>query len=545
MKNNKETIFVIVAILGIIIFGTAIAPVQLQNDTFYTIKIGQYIMENGISQNDPFSWHENLPYTFPHWLYDVIIGQIYNLGGMFGVYLSTVGFTVLLGIVWFIVNCKLHKNKLTSFMLALALMYLMAPYIAARAQLVTFTLFVLEVYFIEKFLENKKIFYAIGLIIIPIVISNIHSAVFPFYFVLYMPYIGEYVMAIIAKTPIYSIKWSINGIDKKLLKGKLTEEKKKILEEKREKLKEKMALLESKYKKRKENVYKLQVEKNNNIKWLVLIMIICLFTGLLTPIGDTPYTYLIKILQGNTTNYINEHLPIIIMNSKPQLVMIALILAILIFTDTKIRLKDVFMLGGLLLLALMSRRQMSMFVLIGLTILNGFLVTLANKYDKGGCEKFVKLLQKPLGIVLTVVFVFVICIPFVKNKIDQKFIADTYPAKACDYILENLDLENIRLYNEYNYGSYLIYRGIPVFVDSRSDLYTPEFNNDKDRNIFSDFIKLNPFDEKYEEVFEKYKITHLLIPNSGLNRAFLDRDDNYKELYSDDDFIIYERLKVE
>ena len=86
MKKHKEVIFMIMAIVCIAIFATAMAPISLQNDTFYTIKIGQYIMENGISQFDPFSWHENLPYTFPHWLYDVMIGEIYNIGGMFGIY---------------------------------------------------------------------------------------------------------------------------------------------------------------------------------------------------------------------------------------------------------------------------------------------------------------------------------------------------------------------------------------------------------------------------------------------------------------------------
>ena len=161
MKKSKETIFMIVAILGIIIFGTVMAPIELQNDTYYTIAIGQYIMEHGISEYDPFSWHETLPYTFPHWLYDVTIGAIFNLGGMFGIYLSTVGLTVALGLIWFIVNCKLHKNKLTSFMLSIALIYLMTPYIAARAQLLTFSLFILEIFFIERFLSTRKKRYAI------------------------------------------------------------------------------------------------------------------------------------------------------------------------------------------------------------------------------------------------------------------------------------------------------------------------------------------------------------------------------------------------
>ena len=546
MKENKETIFMIIAILGLILFGTALAPIGLQNDTFYTIAIGQYIMENGISEYDPFSWHEALPYTFPHWLYDVTIGAIYNVGGMFGIYLSTVALTVALGIVWFLVNCKLHKNKLTSFILSLALIYLMSPYIAARAQLLTFILFILEIFFIERFLANKKKKYAIGLIIIPIILANVHLAVFPFYFVLYLPYIGEYVMAVLARIPNYIRKWRIHRIDKKLRKGKLTEEEKTQIENKAEILQNQIILSDNLREKRKQKAYKLIVEKNDNVKWLILIMVICLFTGFLTPLGDTPYTYLMKTLDGNTTKFINEHLPIIIMESKPQLCMIVLILTILIFTDMKIRLKDLFMLGGLLLLALMSRRQMSMFVMIGLIILNGLIVALANKYDKGGSEKFIQSMQKPIGILATLLVVLIISGYFIKDKANDKFISyASYPVEACNYIVENLNTENMKIYNEYNYGSYLIYRGIPVFIDSRADLYTPEFDEEQKRDIFSDFLNINGLSKDYETAFEGYGITHILIPTGATMNKFLSKDENYKELYSDNYFVLYERLSVE
>ena len=71
---------------------------------------------------------------------------------------------------------------------------------------------------------------------------------------------------------------------------------------------------EKKYEIKKQNKqnnkpYKIIIKKNSAVKWLVLVMIICAFTGLLTPLGDTPYTYLIKTMQGNTTQNINEHLP--------------------------------------------------------------------------------------------------------------------------------------------------------------------------------------------------------------------------------------------
>ena len=61
-------------------------------------------------------------------------------------------------------------------------------------------------------------------------------------------------------------------------------------------------------------------------------MIICLFTGLITPLGDTPYTYLAKTMQGNTTQNINEHLPMTIIEQPEVLSTIIIFLAILILS---------------------------------------------------------------------------------------------------------------------------------------------------------------------------------------------------------------------
>ena len=198
MENKMVKIKLnILAIILIIIFCCLMSPKTLQNDTYYTIKIGEYITENGITTEDPFSWHENLEYTFPHWAYDVMIYKIFDIGGMTGIYISTMVFASIFGILMYLVNVKLNKNRILSFVLTITAIYLFRNYIAARAQLVTFSLFLLTIYFIEKFLENRKLRYAIGLIMIPILIANLHTATFYFYFILYLPYIAEYFIYIL------------------------------------------------------------------------------------------------------------------------------------------------------------------------------------------------------------------------------------------------------------------------------------------------------------------------------------------------------------
>ena len=135
---------------------------------------------------------------------------------------------------------------------------------------------------------------------------------------------------------------------------------------------------------------------------------------------------------------------------------------------------------------------------------------------------------------------------FYEPKIDDDYIdKSAYPVQACDYILENIDLETARFYNEYNYGSYMIYRGIPVFIDSRADLYAPEFSG-KEEDIFSDFIDTSSIGKFYEDVFKKYDITHVITyKNSKMNMIIKETNDpNYKELYEDSYFTVYERLSV-
>lgn len=493
---------------------------------------------------DPFSWHENLSYTYPHWLYDFITYFIYHAFGFTGIYITTCLLSVILGISIYFVNTKLAKNQLFSFLITIGVMYLIRGYIAARAQLVTFILFILTIYFIEKFIETKKKRYAVGLIIIPILIANMHVAVFPFYFVLYLPYIAEYIIALLAETIIYK------KVKIKILKIKINRcMKKNRQEEKVESLRQKLKELEGKIDKVKikrtkelQNPYKIKLTKNSNVKWLILIMIICLLTGLVTPLGTTPYTYLLKTMQGNTTQNINEHLPMTLSDDTDALCTIILFLAILTFTKSKIRLSDLFMIGGLCYLMIRSRRQITMFAIVGSVILNRLMLQLLETYTKMKEKDLVNKLCHVVGVIIITVAMLSLSYYFGKDKLDDQYVDEsTYPVQACDFILENVNLETARFYNEYNYGSYMLFRGIPVFIDSRADLYAPEFS-EKEEDIFSDFIDTSSIGKFYGDTFEKYDITHVITyKNSKMNMIITKtKDSNFEELYQDDYFVVYE-----
>ena len=553
MENNKKLtrykFHVVIAIL-LIIYCISMAPKGLQNDTFYTIKVGEYIAQNGIGNltTDPFSWHE-LPYTFPHWLYDLSIFGIYSLGGMTGIYISTIILTCILGLSIYFTSNKISKNAPVSALITFIAMYLLQPYLAARAQLVTFSLMVLTIYLIEKFLENAKKRYAVGLVALSLLIVNLHMAVWPFFFVLFIPYFFEYVVSLNIFTFDLILKAKIlwqryrakEGCEKRIAE----------LKEKIEQNKQKRAEIQK-------NPYKIRVTRNDNIKKLFWVVVICACMGIFTPTGlTTPYTYLYKTMSGNTMQVINEHLPLDLASNQDFVAFFVMFIVVLTFIDIKIDLKHLCYYLGILYLALNARRQVSMFLVICTPILAKLIGEIFEKYAPKLQEDLIKIITNFYGKVIFATIVIIISIQEFKPKINEQYYTNQdYPIYAAEWIKENLDYKNIKLFNEYNYGSYLIYEGIPVMIDSRCDLYTPQYNtktgNPVDgQDIFMDVQNVATGDAKYNEVFDQYRITHVITySDSSLNKK-LKSDSDYKKIYpttleqkmQDDRFVIYEKIE--
>ena len=386
-----------------------------------------------------------------------------------------------------------------------------------------------------------------GLVLISLLIANLHVATWPFFFILFLPYIGEYIVNKLSELILYKkIPILFYKIRKKSLEKINTEKSKRKLEKynlKLDQTEEKVKRIKIIRKQNLENPYKIKMEKNSNAKWLIVIMIVCALMGLITPIKDTPYTYLYKTMQGKTTQNINEHLPLTLSENNPILCTIVIVLATMIFTKSKIKLSDLFMIAGLVYLMFASRRQSSMFVLIGSVILNRMIIQLLEIY--GICK--VKDLIKIFNIftcAMAIAIIVLLSKHFYKGKDKRPYINEsTYPVKASEWILENLDINNIKLFNEYNYGSYLLYKDIPVFVDSRADLYSPEFNEGCD--VFMDFINTSGIGTYYGDTFKKYGITHIIVyKNSKINMLIKKADsEKYNLLYSDDNFVLYEVLE--
>jgi hypothetical protein len=107
------------------------------------------------------------------------------------------------------------------------------------------------------------------------------------------------------------------------------------------------------------------------------------------------------------------------------------------------------------------------------------------------------------------------------------------PAAAVDYVLK----ANVTgpVLNDYDFGAYLIFRGIPTFIDGRMWPFGIEFA----RRYF-DAIALGAGD-KLEQIADTYKVSWTLLRPKSAAALHLDHSSGWRRIYLDDVAVVHVR----
>lgn len=90
-----------------------------------------------------------------------------------------------------------------------------------------------------------------------------------------------------------------------------------------------------------------------------------------------------------------------------------------------------------------------------------------------------------------------------------------------------------RLYNEYDYGGYLISEGILVFMDGRADLYSP-YN-------YKDYQDISRLAYNFTNLIEKYNFDYFVLKKKTGLATFLANDSTYEKIFKDKNTVIYKK----
>jgi hypothetical protein len=108
---------------------------------------------------------------------------------------------------------------------------------------------------------------------------------------------------------------------------------------------------------------------------------------------------------------------------------------------------------------------------------------------------------------------------------NETAVAQRYPVAAVDF-LEAEGLAGAPGYNSYNWGGYLIWRGLPVFVDGRADVYGDDFL----------FYYLQTFEVRtnWRQPLDEFEVAYVIIESRSPLTAVLALDDQWHTIYQDE-----------
>ena len=456
MKNKKKLILILLLIL----FTISIVHKQMQNDVFFTIKTGQYILKHGINNVEPFTMHSNLKFIKLRWAFDVLIYLIYSIGNFNGIYLFTLVISCIIAITLFNLIIKNNVNMMISFILSIVIISNYSLFFTARAQLISYLIFLLEIYFLYKLFDTKDKKYTIILIFLSILLVNFHSSVWLVYIIFFLPFIFE------------------------------------------------------------------SIRKKN--KLFIFTHFITILTAFISPLGLSPYTYIPKVIHSYSKVIITELQPLPLIKSIILFIILFLPIIICFIKKRKLKSYDILFLIGCYIMAIMAKRNLYI-------ALMAMPIPITNIYKNFNFK--IKTDNLLTYIILSLIIISLSLNNYLKIK-NEIFIPNSvYPVSAVNYINKKMNKDEIKIFNDFNYGSYLEFNDIKTFIDSRSEIYCEEFNNS---TILKEWAKFNNYDEKeIYNIIKKYKITHLLVKRNMYYKDYLYYNDDFELLYEDEYFLLY------
>jgi len=489
-----KLIMKITLIIAMFVYILAISPIVLQNDTFFDIALGKEYTENGIHEIDNFSIHEGLSYHAQHLIVNLIIYNIHNTFNFLGLYVFEIILTCVIALLFYLVNCRFTKNKALSYILVYLELLMFSPFISLRAQMFSTIIFLIEILLINKLLygnlsKKHNNYVIVILTLLPVLLINLHSGVVAFYYII----LGVYLTNLL-KIHIIRIENDSN-IDSKLLQK------------------------------------------------LFIPLLLSLPLLLLNPFGVEGITYMPKTLGNSFINAnIVEFQPFSIKATSGLIISIyfAIHFATLILSDRKIKIYELLFFIGTMFMTLLSLRHFIFYIITTLVLIPHIenVTYKAKKWLYNGLNEKGPKVMTATTYIVTAFVIFTISISCLSEKTYEFIPKDEYPVGAVEFIKENIGYDK-GIFNEYAWGSYLMLNNIKVFIDSRCDLYTKEYN--KDVTVAEDYMKTLNCRVDYDETVDKYKIKYFLISEERPLFVMLSKDNNYEIIYQDSTASIFRK----
>ncbi len=414
---------------------------SLNNDLWFLLAGGKYVLEQGLPYTEPLTMHEGLSFVMQQWLSGVIFRLLWDFGGR----LLLLGFIFLLSMlfIWLFWRLCLYMsrgNSLVSLVITIfASSCVIVFYMTTRPGCFDALLFLSELFLLERYIKEEKIRLLLPLPLISVLMINLHAAMWPMLIIFIVPFLTETLI----------------------------------------KKKRKPFLL------------------------LLFSALLCFLAGFINPYGLDAMTYVLRSYGVSDINRVVDEMSVPDIKSYQGLIIYGsagLIFFCLILSKKGIRLRHALLSLGTLYLTLSAVRSFLLFLVASVYQLAPALKDLKIKdfdgsfMDKSGPKRRLLAIEACLLLALTLFFT-------VRGAGD----IGGLPAcsGAIDWAAEHYIPEATNIYIGYNEGGYAEYRGFRSYIDARAEVFI-KANNGKEE-IFSEYLALAGGRGDVGAFLEKYK----------------------------------------
>jgi hypothetical protein len=264
-----------------------------------------------------------------------------------------------------------------------------------------------------------------------------------------------------------------------------------------------------------------------------------LLAGCVTPYGYHNLLQTFHLLQGDLLRQIGEWRPMNPYREFNQEVILLCLVAMSLLFGVKIGIVRVAMLVGLLHFALQHVRGLASFALV-LPLMVAHPLQRQFDFLRPSADAFplfdrskLRSLATAVALSATLVAAGALGAAYATLRPVDAPAKDFTPAAALDYALK----ANVTgpVLNDYDFGGYLIFRGIPTFIDGRMWPFGIEFA----RRYF-DALALGAGD-KLEQLADAYKVSWTLLRARSAPALHLDHSPGWRRIYADDVAVVHVR----
>ena len=453
------------------------------NDIWFLLTSGRYVLQFGIPSIDPFTIHEGLSLIMQQWLSATILWQLYDWFGQIGLLFLFFLLFFCLSFMVYQLYYKTSNNKFLSILFSAIAMLLISEFIVMRPQIFTYCLLLLELYFLESYVYSSNKKYLWCLPILSLLLINLHASMWYFQFVFFLPF---FINSFKIK------KFTIQSYD---------------------------------------------------IKPILKIMLLMVVIAFINPYGYKAFTFLFKSYGIDLINsYVREMktIPFDLYGKSVLVLLLLVILSMNFFKKLKLDIRHICFLCGTTILTYMHFKCYPYFIFMAFYCLAylfkdfSFKKIIKNiKFLKNiYVNKWVRTLFNGF-LVGSFIMLFLTLFYTGYHSIKYFSFHSGGIEKAVLYIKDNYDVDKVRLFIDYNNGGYAEFEGIKSYADPRAELFFKRLNGKED--IFEEFVKITSNTTfEIEEFVDKYHFTHMIV---FYNYYYLDEymktRDDYEVVYKE------------